>query len=252
MENKYAVILNHVTKEYIIHHEKPTLAERLLNGKAESFCALKNINLKIKKGERIGILGSNGSGKTTLLKIISGITYPTSGEVKTEGKLVSLIDLEAGFHPDLTGIQNIYLNGMIIGMNKNEISKKLNKIISFADVGSFINAPIFTYSEGMKLRLGFSVAINSDPDILAIDENLSVGDENFAKKSTASIFDMFKKGKTIIVASHNLDFIQKTCDNALLLKNGKIFLEGKPKNVISKYHSTTKFVNDKDLSRKKS
>jgi len=149
-----AIKLTNVSKKYIVRHEKPTLVEKLINGKKEEFWALKDINLEIKRGEKIGIIGPNGSGKTTLLKLITGISSPTSGTIERNGEIISLIDLEAGFHPDLTGIQNIYLNGMIIGMNKTEINSKLKKIIDYADIGRFIDVPLFTYSEGMKFRSG--------------------------------------------------------------------------------------------------
>src|SRR3972149_12073641 len=142
MNKNLAIKLEGVTKRYTIHHEKPTLAEQLINGKKESFLALKDINIEITKGEKVGIIGANGSGKTTILQIIAGITTPTEGTIVTRGKVVSLIDLEAGFHPDLTGEQNIYLNGMLLGMRKEEIDGKLKKIIAFADIDTFIDAPL--------------------------------------------------------------------------------------------------------------
>lgn len=235
MHTKIVVKLTKVTKKYLIHHDKPTLVERILNGKNEEFIALNKINLSIKKGEIFGIIGGNGSGKTTLLKIISGIASPTTGSVHTSGLIVSLIDLEAGFHPDLTGIQNVFLNGIVLGMNNLLIKKKLKKIIEFANIGRFIDAPLFTYSEGMKLRLGFSIAIQSDPDILILDENLSVGDEIFRKLSFDKLNSFAKEGKTIIMASHDLKFIKKYCQKVIELKNGRIFQHGRPPTVISKY-----------------
>ena len=186
-----AIQLTNVSKKYEIHHEKPTLVEKFVKGRNETFWALQNINLTINKGERIGIIGPNGSGKTTLLKIIAGITTPSSGHVMTSGKVVSLIDLEAGFHPDLTGIQNIYLNGILIGLPKKIIDDRLSHIISFADIHQFIDAPMFTYSSGMALRLGFAVAVHANPDILILDESLTVGDKVFqqkAKKNSMSYF----------------------------------------------------------------
>lgn len=221
-QNKIAIRLTNVSKRYTIHHEKPTLVEHLINGKNETFWALRNINLTIRKGEKVGIIGPNGSGKTTLLKIIAGITSSTSGKLETNGKIVSLIDLEAGFHPDLTGLQNIYLNGMLLGMNKKEISEKLAEIIKFADIGQFIDVPLFTYSEGMKLRLGFSIAVNADPDILILDENMSAGDENFREKSYAQMQKFFKMGKTIIVVSHWLEYIKKNCKRVFLMQKGSL------------------------------
>lgn len=226
--NTIAIKLTHVSKEYIIHHEKPTLVEKFYKGRNEKFWALKDINLTIRKGERVGIIGPNGSGKTTLLKIIAGITTPTSGAVETNGRIVSLIDIEAGFHPDLTGYQNIYLNGMLLGMTKQEITKKLHTIIQFANIKQFIDAPLFTYSSGMKLRLGFSVAVHADPDILILDEGLNVGDEYFQKKAFAKIESFFKQNKTIITVTHYMEFIQKYCDRIILLKEGQLLCDGGP------------------------
>lgn len=235
MKNIFAVKLLQVSKKYYVHHEKPTLMESVLNGKIEEFWALKKINLEIKKGEKIGIIGPNGGGKTTLLKIMARITSPTKGEVITYGKVISLIDLEAGFQPDLSGIQNIYLNGMLIGMQKDIIKKRLRTIISFADIGKFINAPLFTYSEGMKLRLGFAIAINADPDILILDENIAVGDIDFRKKSYSRIREYIDKGKTIIIVSHNTSFVKDISDRVIWLEKGKIRQDGAAKTVIRKY-----------------
>lgn len=235
--NNIAIQLVGVGKKYEIHHEKPTLAETLVksaNGRRnETFWALKNINLTIYKGENIGIIGPNGGGKTTLLKIITGITTPTTGTIHTKGSIISLIDLEAGFQPDLTGYQNIYLNGMLIGMSKQEIYKKIEAIVKFADIKQFIDAPLFTYSTGMKLRLGFSIAIHADPDILLVDEGFAVADKNFQKKSQTK-FQEFKKNKTIIFVSHWLDFIKNNCSRILLIQNGNIALEGNA-SIITKY-----------------
>jgi len=221
-KNNIAIELTGISKRYEIHHEKPTLVEKFVKGRNESFWALKNINLTIKKGERVGIMGPNGSGKTTLLKIITGITNPTSGNVNTYGKVVSLIDLEAGFHPDLTGVQNIYLNAMFLGMAKKEIDRKLKAIIAFAGIRQFIDTPFFTYSQGMKLRLGFSVATHSNPDILLLDENFSVGDEKFGKKSRDVIKQFRKQKKTILIASHWKDFIKQNCKRIITLEEGRI------------------------------
>ncbi|HCS78706.1 TPA: ATP-binding protein [Patescibacteria group bacterium] len=224
--NTVAVQLTNVSKRYTIHHEKPTLVEHLINGRTESFWALKNINLTIKKGEKVGIIGPNGSGKTTLLKIISGITFPTSGRVETFGKTISLIDLEAGFHPDLTGYQNIFLNAMVLGMKRKEIESKIKDIISFADIGKFIDVPLFTYSEGMKLRLGFSIAVHAEPEILILDENMSAGDANFHQKAQAKIQEFFKSGKTIIIVSHWLDYVRENCERVVLLRKGIVEKQG--------------------------
>lgn len=229
-----AIRLTHVTKQYTIHHEKPTLVEKMVKGREEKFLTLNNITLTIKRGEKVGIIGPNGSGKTTLLKIISGITTPTSGDVETHGRIVSLIDLEAGFHSDLTGIQNIYLNGMLLGLQKKEIDRVFKSIVTFADIRQFIDAPLFTYSEGMKLRLGFAVAVHADPDILILDEALSVGDVDFQKKSWEKIQEFFRKKKTVLIASHILEYIQKTCQRVIIMEKGTIAEDGN-RNLIEKY-----------------
>ncbi len=230
-----AVRLTNISKHYIIHHEKPTLMERVINGKNEKFKALDNINLEIKKGEIVGIIGPNGSGKTTLLKIIAGITAPTKGTVKTSGRIVSLIDLEAGFHPDLTGYQNIFLNGMLLGMKRQEIKRKLNAIIKFADIKQFIDTPLFTYSGGMKLRLGFSVVAHVNPDTLLMDENFVVADQEFREKSFDKIQGFHDQGKTIIIASHYLDFLRGNCERIIWIDKGIVRKDGNPNRVIKEY-----------------
>jgi ABC-type polysaccharide/polyol phosphate transport system ATPase subunit len=235
-----AIRLKKITKEYVLHHEKPTFVEQIVrNGKNERFTALDEMDLTIYKGEKVGIIGSNGSGKTTLLKIIAGITTPTHGKVKTRGKVVSLIELTAGFHPDLTGEENIFLNGLIIGMSKKEIRRKFKKIVEFADIGQFIDAPLYTYSEGMKLRLGFSVAVHADPDILILDEGIAVGDENFREKALQKIQEFFKQGKTIVVVTHWLDFLKKSCKRILHIEKGKIIEDG-PTSLLDKYEKKGK------------
>jgi len=235
MDNSIAIKLMNISKVYTIHHEKPTLVEKFIKGKEEHFTALHNINLTIKEGERVGIIGPNGSGKTTLLKIIASITTPTSGKMITNGKVVSLIDLEAGFHPDLSGYQNIFINGMLLGMSKWEIYKKIKYIIQFADIGQFIDTPLFTYSEGMKLRLGFSIAVHSDPDIVILDENLSTGDLDFQYKSMDRIKKLIKeKNVTVVYVSQNIYFLRMLCKKIIWLHNRKIFKVGDT-SLLSKY-----------------
>lgn len=231
----YAIELVNIYKEYLVHHEKPTLAEKILKGKNKVFVAIKNLSLNIKHGERVGLIGPNGSGKTTLLKLITGISNPTTGKVKTTGKIVSLIDLEAGFHPDMTGYQNIYLNGLLIGMSQKEVESKMKDIVSLANIGQFIDTQLFTYSQGMKLRLGFSTAINSNPDILILDENIAVGDQNFSVTSYEKIQSLLKENKTLVIASHNMEFIRTFCNRAVWIENGEIVADGKTESVIKKY-----------------
>ncbi len=215
--------LTNISKKYEIHHEKPTLVEKFVQGPNETFWALKDINLVVRKGERVGIIGLNGSGKTTLLKIVSGITHPTSGVVKTYGKVVSLIDLEAGFHPDLTGVQNIYLNGMLLGMSQKEITQKLNAIIRFADIRQFIDTALFRYSFGMKLRLGFAIAAHANPTILIIDEGMAVGDSKFQQKCIKKMNQLFAKGTTILLVSQQLDYLRTMCTSLIRMQDGKIY-----------------------------
>jgi len=223
--NDVVISLSDISKKYIITHEKPTLVEdvsRILRfQKKEEYWALQNVNLKIYKGEKVGFYGPNGVGKTTLLKIIAGISSPTSGKVKTKGKIVSLISLDAGFHPDLTGQENIFLNGLIIGMSKAEIEAKFKQIIDFAGIGDFITAPLYTYSSGMRLRLGFSIAIHSQPDILLLDEIISMGDESFRKKTSSLMKKMFANGATLLLVSHQLEYLEANCNRLIELKRNE-------------------------------
>jgi ABC-type polysaccharide/polyol phosphate transport system ATPase subunit len=192
----------------------------------EQFHALKNVSFEIDQGEKVGIIGPNGSGKTTILKICAGLTTPTSGQVSVNGKVVSLIELSAGFHPELTGEENIFLNGLIVGMTRQEIEAHYQKIVRFSGLKKFIDAPLYTYSSGMVLRLGFAVAVHSDPDILILDETIAVGDEAFRAKSLKKINEFFKQGKTVITVSHWLDYLKKYCTRILWLADGKIVRDG--------------------------
>jgi ABC-2 type transport system ATP-binding protein len=222
-----AVELTNITKVYTLHHEKPTFMESLIKkNRTERFVALNDLSLQIPAGQKVGIIGHNGSGKTTLLKVIAGITTPTSGTVATKGKVVSLIDLEAGFHPDLTGEENIFLNGLVVGMSKQEIHAVYDDIVAFADIGNFIDAPLYTYSEGMKLRLGFSIAVHANPDILILDEGITVGDATFRKKAEQKIKEFFKARKTILVVTHWVEFLRENCNRILIMDRGEIVEDG--------------------------
>lgn len=211
--------LSNVSKKYIITHDKPTLIEdvnRILRfEKKEEYWALENVNLRIRKGEKIGLFGANGAGKTTLLKIIARISSPTFGKVQTKGRIISLIDLAAGFHPDLTGQENIFLNGLIIGMSREEIRDKFNQIINFAGIGDFVTAPLYTYSNGMKLRLGFSIAIHAKPNILLLDEVMTMGDRDFQEKSRQVMKKMLNNDVTLILVSHFVDYLKKYCNRLI-------------------------------------
>jgi|SRR3990170_1489764 len=199
-----AVKLTNVGKKYKICYEKPTLMGSTLGQKTKKeFWALKNINLTIKKGEKVGLTGLNGVGKSTLLKIIAGLTTPTTGKLETNGKIATLMSLEAGFHPDLSGWENIYLNGMLVGMTKDEVRSKNKKILDYSEIGKFIEAPLYTYSDGMKFRLAFSIAIASEFDILIIDEIITAGDIQFQEKVLSTLEKISKKRNiTVIICSH--------------------------------------------------
>jgi len=239
-QQSIAIQLTNVNKKYEIHHEKPTLVEKFVKGRNETFWALRDINLTVKKGERVGVIGPNGSGKTTLLKIIAGITSPTIGAVHSNGKVVSLIDLEAGFHPDLTGIQNIFLSGLLLGIKRDSIIKNLHSIIDYADIKQFIDVPVFTYSSGMKLRLGFSIAVHSHPDILLLDEGLSFGDENFTIKARQTLGSSEYRKKTTMMVYHEPKQLREQCSRAIIIKKGAIVFDGELKNgTYKKYIKTT-------------
>lgn len=222
---KKAVQLEKITKSYTPHGDKSIFFDKL-RSKKKKHIALNSLSLTIKKGEKIGIIGSNGSGKTTLLKIISGITVPDTGKLYTKGKIVPLIDLKVGFQPDLKAIENIYINGLLIGMKKKQVNQKLQTILDFAELGKYIHEPLYTFSQGMKLRLGFSIAINSFPDILLLDEVISVGDEYFQEKTGQKIEEMFRKKKTIIIVSHSYYFLKKHCNRIVWIENGQIVKDG--------------------------
>lgn len=239
-----AVKISNVSKKFRIYHEKNLNLKyaviNFLTGKKSSyydeFWALKNINLDIKKGETVGIIGENGSGKSTLLKLIARILFPDEGYISTKGKIAALIEIGAGFHSELSGKENIYINGSILGLKKKEIDASLEEIIDFSGLERFIDNPIKTYSSGMYVRLGFSIAIHVNPDILLIDEILAVGDENFQKKCLQKISGFKNEGKTIVIVSHDLGTIETICDRVYLLDNGLLVSEGHPVNVISEYH----------------
>ena len=203
---------------------------------SERFFALKNINLEVNQGEVLGIIGANGAGKSTLLKIISRITAPSSGRILYKGRIASLLEVGTGFHPELTGRENIYLNGAINGMPSNEVSKKLDQIVDFAGVEKFLDTPVKRYSSGMHVRLGFAVAAHLDPEILLVDEVLAVGDASFKEKAIKKMKSVTEsEGRTVLFVSHNMDSIKDLCTKAILLNEGNIVNYGKTNNVINEY-----------------
>jgi len=201
----------------------------------EIFEALNGVSFDVKKGKTLSIIGENGSGKSTLLKILAGISKPSEGEVVTQGRISALIELGAGFHPEISGRENIFINGSILGLSKKRIEEKLDSIIRFAELEDFIDNPVKTYSSGMYMRLGFSIAINVDPDILLIDEVLAVGDASFVPKCIDKINEFKRKGKTIIFVSHDLATVERISDEVIWIKEGKIFKKGYPKRITDAY-----------------
>ncbi|MBU9724621.1 ABC transporter ATP-binding protein [Diplocloster modestus] len=201
----------------------------------KKFFALDNISFNVNKGETVGIIGTNGSGKSTILKIITGVLTPTSGTVNIQGKISALLELGAGFNMDYTGIENIYMNGTMLGYSKEEMDQKLEEILNFADIGEFVYQPVKTYSSGMFVRLAFALAINVDPEILIVDEALSVGDVFFQTKCYKRINEIKEKGTTILLVTHDMSNIIKYCDKAVLLNKGKFIEEGKPSQVVDSY-----------------
>ena len=231
--------IQHISKIYKLY-DKPVdrLKDALGFAKGDNFHehhALSDVSISVKKGETVGIIGTNGAGKSTLLKIITGVLNPTEGSVDINGRISALLELGAGFNMDYTGIENVYLNGTMNGFSKEEIDERLNDILEFADIGEFVNQPVKTYSSGMFVRLAFAVAINIDPEILIVDEALSVGDVFFQAKCYKKFEDFKKLGKTILFVSHDLSSISKYCDRVVLLNKGKIFSVGKPKEIVDLY-----------------
>lgn len=203
-----------------------------LKEKNKIFIALDNINLNIHKGDKVAIFGDNGAGKTTLLKLLAGITAPSKGEISIKGKVISLISLTAGFHPEFSGRENLYLNASLLGLTQKEIKVLERKIIDFAEINDFIDQPLYTYSSGMTLRLGFSIAIHANPDILILDEEIVVGDQDFQVKAYDKIEEIFEQGKTIIVSSHWLDFLRRLCNKFVWLEKGKIKISGNESTIL--------------------
>ena len=234
-----AISVENMTKTFKLYTDKAnTLKERIVRGwknKPEVRTVLKDINLKINKGETVALIGVNGSGKSTLLKLMTKIIYPNKGKVITYGKLTSLLELGAGFHPDFTGRENIYFNASIFGLTKEEIDDKINDIIEFSELGTFIDSPIRTYSSGMYMRLAFSVAINVEADILLIDEILAVGDQHFQDKCFAKLEELAKSNITIVIVSHSLEAIKKLCNRGIWINKGEVAMDGECGQVIDAY-----------------
>ncbi len=242
--NDVAIKVDHVYKNFNIYYDRAnTLKERMLfwarNKRREKREILKDINLEIKKGETVALIGVNGSGKSTLLKLMTQIIFPNSGTIETHGKLTSLLELGAGFHPDFSGRENIYFNSSIFGLTKKEIDKRLDQIIEFSELQDFIDNPVRTYSSGMYMRLAFSVAINVDADILLIDEILSVGDQHFQEKCFNKMRELREQGKTMVFVTHSMDSVRNLCDRAVWLYDGKVRMDGNTEEVVNEYLRVT-------------
>lgn len=239
LKNDFAIRIMNVTKTFKLYSDKPnTLKERLVRGyknKTDYRLILNDINLEIKKGETVALIGVNGSGKSTLLKLMTKIIYPNKGKVETNGKLTSLLELGAGFHPDFTGRENIYFNASIFGLTKKEIDKRVNAIIEFSELGDLIDSPVRTYSSGQYMRLAFSVAINVDAEILLIDEILAVGDQHFQEKCFNKLEELASSEMTIVIVSHSLESLKKLCKRAIWIHEGKIAMDGDCSKVVEEY-----------------
>jgi ABC-2 type transport system ATP-binding protein len=239
--NNPIIVVNNVTQEYSLHKEK-TFKGKIFGFfsehkdlSKEDFKALSNVSFELNEGESLGLIGHNGSGKSTLLSIIGGITTPSSGTVQRRGRLAALLELQAGFHPDLTGRENIYLSGALSGFKKSEVDRKLDQIIEFSGIEEFIDVPVKFYSSGMGVRLGFAVAAHAEADILLVDEVLAVGDADFQRKCLDHIRGFQRKGGAIVFVSHSPDLVQEFCNRAIMLDRGVVVADGSPPEVLDVY-----------------
>ena len=240
--SEWAVRVTDVSKKFRLYHERnQSLKSAILRGRTsqhDDFWALKNISFDVLEGQTHGLIGSNGSGKSTLLKCLAKIYWPTSGTIEYRGRMASLLEVGSGFHLELSGRENIYLNGSILGMSKKEIDSKFDEIVDFSGVERFLDQPVKNYSSGMYVRLGFSIAINVDPDILVVDEVLSVGDEEFQRKSFQKFLEFKKRGKTVILVTHTMPVVEEICDTATWINDGVMMQTGPASKIVKNYQST--------------
>jgi ABC-type polysaccharide/polyol phosphate transport system ATPase subunit len=248
--------VSRVYQKYSDRHRFKTFKSALLSGSFlrslrpdELVTALDDVSFRVSAGTTVGVIGENGSGKSTLLKLVAGISRPTAGRIAVRGKVSALIELGAGFHPEITGRENVFINGIMLGLTKKEITAKFDDIVRFAELERFIDAPVKTYSSGMYMRLGFSIAINVNPDILLIDEVLAVGDAAFVPKCLDRIDDFRRRQKTILFVSHDLTTVEKVCDRVVWLKNGRVMAIGEPKRVVDAYLQDVAEKQEKDFER---
>jgi ABC-2 type transport system ATP-binding protein len=234
-----AVTVDHVSKRFRLYKERnQTLKAAVMRGRRsvhEDFWALKDVSFDVPQGSTFGLIGSNGSGKSTLLKCLAKIYYPEKGAISANGKVAALLEVGSGFHPELSGRENIFLNGSILGMSRKEVTRKLDEIVEFSGVEQFIDQPVKNYSSGMYVRLGFSVAINVDPDVLVVDEVLAVGDAEFQEKCRQKFKDFKAAGKTVILVSHSMGTVKDMCDNVAWLSHGDLLAVGEAPGIIKQY-----------------
>ena len=237
------IIVKDVYKSFNIYYDTAnSLKEKILfwnRNRKDKREVLKNINLTVKNGEAVALIGVNGSGKSTLLKLMTKIIYPDKGKIITNGKLTSLLELGAGFHPDFSGRENIFFNASIFGLTKKQINERIEQIIEFSELGTFIDNPVRTYSSGMYMRLAFAIAINVDADILLIDEILAVGDQHFQEKCVNKMKELRKEGKTMVFVTHSMATVKEFCSRAVWLYNGEVKVDGSPDEVIEQYLKAT-------------
>ncbi len=244
-KEQYSIVVDDVYKTFNVYLDKSsTIKESILSlfkrNQKEKRVVLDGISLKIKKGECVALIGVNGSGKSTLLKLMTKIIYPNKGKITTNGKLTSLLELGAGFHPDFSGRENIYFNASIFGLTKKEIDERLDNIIEFSELGEHIDNPVRTYSSGMYMRLAFSVAINVDAEILLVDEILAVGDQHFQEKCIAKMKELRDEGKTMVFVTHSMGVVKDLCNRAVWLCDGKIKMDGNTDEVVDAYIEGTR------------
>jgi len=243
----HAIEVSHVTKVYRRYGRRrqfATLKSAIVSGTMvrdlrpeETFPALEDVSFSVTQGQTYGIVGRNGSGKSTALKVVAGITKPNAGSVRVEGRVSALIELGAGFHPEISGRENVFINGIMLGLSKREVARRFDEIVAFAELDDFIDAPVKTYSSGMYMRLGFAVAIHVDPDILLVDEVLAVGDEAFTHKCLDKFREFRRRGKTVLLVTHQLGLVERFCDEVLWLDQGRKQAEGDPRRVVGAYMS---------------
>jgi ABC-type polysaccharide/polyol phosphate transport system ATPase subunit len=237
-KNQFATLKSALLSRSLISHLKPQ----------ETFAALRDVTVTVPAGRTLGVIGRNGSGKSTLLKLVAGISKPTSGTVKVHGRVSALIELGAGFHPEISGRENVFINGIMLGLTKRQITERFDEIVEFAELRDFIDAPVKTYSSGMYMRLGFAVAIHVDPDVLLVDEVLAVGDEGFTHKCLDKFAEFKRRGKTILLVTHSLGLVERFCDEALWLDAGRVRGSGDPLRIVGAYITDVEEAEERQLA----